>query len=65
MVLPGFDPRLARVVKIKVVLDVSSEATIGSGYLVAAGLVLTARHVLRRDGRATSGDFPLDRLRAR
>jgi hypothetical protein len=60
----SFDPRLARVVKIKIA-DQAGEATIGTGYLVAPGLVLTARHVLWRDGKETNGDHPDEALRVR
>jgi hypothetical protein len=61
---PSFDPRLARVVKIKIA-DTAGEAVIGTGYLVAPGLVLTARHVLWRDGKETNGDHPPASLRVR
>jgi hypothetical protein len=59
-----FDPRLARVVKIKIA-DETGEAVIGTGYLVAPGLVLTARHVLWRDGKEDNGDYPDETLRVR
>lgn len=59
-----FDPRLAGVVKTKIA-DASGEATIGSGYLVAPGLVLTARHVPWRDGEAANGDHAAAALRVR
>ncbi|MCD0443660.1 tetratricopeptide repeat-containing serine protease family protein [Glycomyces sp. A-F 0318] len=60
----SFDPRLARVVKIKVA-DESGVGTIGSGYLIAPGLVLTARHVLWRDSEEVNGDYPVAALRVR
>jgi hypothetical protein len=61
---PSFDPRLARVVKVKVA-DESGEDTIGSGHFVAPGLVLTARHVLWRDGTPAEGDYAVAALRVR
>jgi tetratricopeptide (TPR) repeat protein len=60
----SFDPRLARVVKVKIA-DESGEAAIGSGFLVAPGLVLTARHVLWRGGEPGAGDYSPAALRVR
>jgi tetratricopeptide (TPR) repeat protein len=60
----SFDPRLVRVVKIKIA-DQAGEAVIGTGYLAAPGLVLTARHVLWRNGKEANGDYPDAALRVR
>jgi tetratricopeptide (TPR) repeat protein len=62
--VPEFDQRLARAVKLKVA-DAAGEATIGTGYLAAPGIVLTARHVLRRGGGAGDSDYALTELRVR
>ncbi|MEU5156152.1 serine protease [Glycomyces sp. NPDC021274] len=70
------DPRLARVVKIRVRGPGGFESVVGTGFIVDAGLVLTARHVVKQlispggdaDRRNTQdwrqlADYPIDMLR--
>jgi hypothetical protein len=65
MALPEFDPRLDRVVKIKVRGADDREALVGTGFLLAPGLVITARHVVQHSGSASGDENALARVRVR
>jgi hypothetical protein len=64
------DVRLSRIVKIKVALS-GGEATVGTGYVLAPGVVVTAHHVVKMVSGGARGrwreapDYPVAALRVR